>query len=262
MSSELEMCIESWRKYCPDYTIKCWNEDNSPMEIPWVIEAYKHHKWAFVADYMRFYALYHEGGVYMDTDMLLVRPIDEFLKDKSFLGREDAQTASMGIIGTEKGNEFAEMCIKLYEHAVFDFLKPLVITDFITPYLRQYGFENEDITQYLTNGLVVYKTDYFYPIPYKKKREFLLENVLQYAKPDTYGIHLWNKSWSDEIEILRQGKIKIGIGLVWKRFKRTPILPIQYWNKVIRACLTNTWLGNMHRKIINIFIRKEQLTHS
>ena len=246
MSSEIEMCIDSWRKYCPDYVIKCWNEDNSPMDHPWIKEAYRHQKWAFVADYMRFYALYHEGGVYMDTDMLLVRPIDEFLNDKCFLGREDAQLANMAIMGAEKGNDFVKECIDLYERSKFNLVKPQVITDFITPLLKQYGFVEEDTTQLLTNGLKVYKTDYFYPIP--AGQSFLLEEVLQYAKSDTYGIHLWNISWSDEISILQHREIKKGLSLVWQRFKRTPNLPLAYWLNVVRACFSSTWLGEMYRK--------------
>lgn len=57
------MCIESWKRFCPDYEIREWNEDNSPMDIRWMRDAYKHRKYAFVADYARFYALYNEGGV-------------------------------------------------------------------------------------------------------------------------------------------------------------------------------------------------------
>ena len=86
-SPAIRMCIDSWRKFCPEYEIKCWNEDNSPMNVSWVSEAYRHRKFAFMADYVRFYVLYHEGGVYMDTDMLLTKPIDEFLLEKAFVGR-------------------------------------------------------------------------------------------------------------------------------------------------------------------------------
>ena len=246
MSSEIEMCIESWRKYCPDYVIKCWNEGNSPMDHPWIKEAYRHQKWAFVADYMRFYALYHEGGVYMDTDMLLVQSIDNFLKDKFFLGRECAEFASMGIIGSEKGNEVARMSLDLYNQMEFDFMHPPVIPRFITPLLKQYGFKEEDTTQHLRNGVVVYRTDYFYPIHYKQ--EFALEEVMSYKTKNTYGIHLWNHTWSDEIDVLRQGEIKKGLNLVWLRFKRTPFLPVGYWVKVIKACFSSTWLGNMYHK--------------
>ena len=64
---------------------------NFPIEIPWIHDAYRHKKYAFVADYMRFYALYHEGGIYLDIDMLLIKPLDDFLKDGLFIGREGLQ---------------------------------------------------------------------------------------------------------------------------------------------------------------------------
>ena len=232
LSSEIEMCIASWKRYCPDYEIKRWDEDNLPMDIPWVHDAYKHRKYAFVADYMRFYVLYHEGGIYMDTDMLLIKPIDEFLKDGLFLGREDKYNASMGIIGTESKSEFAKMCLDFYDHTTFNLVSPPIITRFITPRLFEYGFKEEDITQRLTNGLTIYKSDYFYPIHYTQ--EFRLEDVMHYAEPDTYGIHLWNKSWTDELQLLEKGEYKQGFHLVWERFKRTPLLPLKYWMKVVK----------------------------
>lgn len=236
LSSEIEMCIASWKKYCPNYVLKCWNEDNSPMDIPWVHDAYKHQKYAFVADYMRFYALYHEGGVYMDTDMLLIKPIDTFLKDSLFIGREDAYNANMAILGAEKGDAFCKECMKFYNSSKFNMVSPKIITRFITPKLFEYGFAEEDTTQHLTNGLIVYQSDYFYPIHYTQ--QFALEEVMQYAKPDTHGIHLWNKSWTDELQLLGKGEYHQGFHLVWKRFKRTPLLPLRYWMKVIK------YLGN------------------
>ena len=153
------MCIESWKKYCPDYTIKEWNEDNSPMHIKWMHDAYKHQKYAFVADYARFYALFQEGGIYLDTDMLLVKPIDCFLSEKLFMGLEDKNTASFGIIGAEKGLTFCKTVLELYDNAIFDLMNPPIITRLITPQLVQFGFREIDETQRLSNGLTLYKTN-------------------------------------------------------------------------------------------------------
>lgn len=231
-SAAMRMCIESWRKYCPDYEIREWNEENSPMNIPWVHDAYKHHKYAFVADYMRFYAMYQDGGIYMDTDMLLTREINEFLNDEMFLGREDQYNASMGIIGMPKQSIFCKMCLDFYDSTKFDMIHPPIITRFLTPKLFEFGFIEVDETQHLTNGLVVYRSDYFYPIHYTQ--EFDLADVYLYAKPNTYGIHLWNKSWTDEFKLFEAKQYKLGYEEVWKRFKRTPILPIRYWMKVVK----------------------------
>ena len=165
-SAAIKMCIESWKKYCPGWEIKEWNEDNSPMHIKWMSDAYKHRKYAFVADYARFYALYTDGGIYMDTDMLLVKPIDEFLKDDMFIGREDKYNANMAIMGMTKSNKFCKGVMDFYDKSTFDLVSPPIITRFLTPKLFQYGYKEEDATQHLNNGLIVYKSDYFYPIHY------------------------------------------------------------------------------------------------
>jgi len=231
-SAEIEMCISSWRKYCPDYQIKEWNEDNSPMDIRWMRDACKHRKYAFAADYARFYILFHEGGIYLDTDMLLVKPIDIFLAEKCFIGREDAYNANMGIIGVEKGDDFCKCCLDYYDSREFDIVHPPIITRFITPLLFQYGFKEEDVTQHLSNGLSVYKSDFFYPIHYSQ--EFDLNDVYKHKKINTFGIHLWNKSWTDEFLLFEAGKYKLGFKEVRKRFCRTPLLPFRYWKKVCK----------------------------
>ena len=208
-SATIQMCIESWHKFCPDWEIKEWNEDNSPMHIRWIKEAYKHRKYAFVADYARFYALYTDGGLYMDTDMLLIKPIDELLKVNMFIGREDKYNANMAIMGMNKGNVFCQQITDYYNQTPFDLVHSPIITRFLTPILQQYGSTEEDTTQHLGNGLVVYQSDYFYPIHYTQ--EFDLENVYTYQKRNTYGIHLWNKSWTDEFQLFDVGEYKLGL---------------------------------------------------
>ena len=229
------MCLDSWKKHCPGWEIRLWNEDNSPMDIPWVRDAYKHQKYAFVADYIRFWALYHQGGVYMDTDMLLVKPLDSFLEHSAFLGREDAYNASMGIIGAEKGSEFCRMCLGFYDTTVFNMASIPIITRLITPQLFSYGLTEVDTTQSLSNGLAVYKSDVFYPIHYSTP--FELSEIGSFIREDTVGVHLWNKSWKDEIQMLSAGEYKEGFRLVWKRIRRTPILPLKYYKKVVKYLL-------------------------
>ncbi len=234
-SPEIKMCLDSWKKHCSGWEIRLWNEDNSPMDIPWVRDAFKHQKYAFVADYVRFWALYHQGGVYMDTDMLLVKPLDSFLEHSAFLGREDAHNASMGIIGAEKGSEFCRMCLGFYDTTVFNMASIPIITRLITPQLFPYGFTEVDTTQQLSNGLAVYKSDVFYPIHYSTP--FELSEIGSFIREDTVGVHLWNKSWKDEIQMLSAGEYKEGFRLVWKRIRRTPVLPLKYYKKVVKYLL-------------------------
>ena len=85
-------CIDSWKKYCPDYEIKRWDESNFNLNCcDYVKEAYRAKKWAFVSDYARFKVLYDEGGLYFDTDVELIKPIDDILARGPFMGVEIGQ---------------------------------------------------------------------------------------------------------------------------------------------------------------------------
>lgn len=82
-------CIASWRKYLPDYEIKEWNEDNFDVNaIPYTAEAYRQKKYAFVSDYARFWIMYHYGGLYFDTDVEVIRPLDDIIAAGNFMGFE------------------------------------------------------------------------------------------------------------------------------------------------------------------------------
>ena len=85
-------CIESWHRYMPDYEYKLWNEDNFDINsVPYVKEAYEARKFAFVTDYVRLYALFSEGGIYMDTDVEVLKPYDDLLELSGFTGYEGSK---------------------------------------------------------------------------------------------------------------------------------------------------------------------------
>ena len=90
LPSSVQKCIASWRKFFPDYEIKEWNEDNFDLDMyPYAREAYENRKFAFVTAVVRLYALYHEGGIYMDTDVEVLKPLEVFLDNPAFSGFED-----------------------------------------------------------------------------------------------------------------------------------------------------------------------------
>ena len=94
-----QKCIASWKKYCPDYEIKEWNETNFDLNCcDYVREAYEAKKWAFVSDYARFWILYHEGGVYFDTDVEVPKPIDTIVEKGSFMGCEKSNQWPLGLV--------------------------------------------------------------------------------------------------------------------------------------------------------------------
>ena len=139
-------CIESWKKYCPDYIIKEWNEDNFNINAyPYVREAYDSRKCAFVTDVVRLYALYYEGGVYMDTDVEVLKPLEELLKYKGVSGFESSTQIPTGLMASEKGLPiFKEL---LDEYNDLHFIKPDGTLDIVTNVERitatclKYGFK-------------------------------------------------------------------------------------------------------------------------
>ena len=112
--------IETWKKNCPDYKIIEWNEDNFDIHSnTYVEEAYIAKKYAFVTDYVRLYVLYNNGGIYMDTDVEILKPIDRFLNEKAFSSFENNNTLSTGIMGAEKGNLWIKDLMDEYNYIHF-----------------------------------------------------------------------------------------------------------------------------------------------
>ena len=98
-------CIASWKKFLPDYEIKEWNERNFDVyQAPYIAEAYKLKKYAHVSDYARFWILYHYGGIYFDTDVEVIRPMDDILARGSFLGFECQEGTLLVAVGGNRSN--------------------------------------------------------------------------------------------------------------------------------------------------------------
>ena len=113
-------CIESWKKFLPDYSLKEWNEDNFDVSAnKYVRQAYENRKFAFVTDYVRLYALYTEGGVYMDTDVEVLGSYDNFLHHTAFSGFETDGNVPTGMMAAEKGSLWAKELLDGYKDRVF-----------------------------------------------------------------------------------------------------------------------------------------------
>lgn len=185
-------CIASWKVNLPDYEFTFWNETNSPMNVPYVNEAYKTKQYVFVSDYVRFFALYNDGGIYLDMDMFVLRSFNKLLDNSCFFAWETAekQHISCGVIGSETNNGLIGKIMDEYNALTFskvDIVR-LVSPRIITPIFKKY--EEQEKIQILPY-------DYFYPFPYKDKEN--VRNFLQYKTEDSYAIHLWNKSWSSSL---------------------------------------------------------------
>ena len=160
-------CIESWKKFCPDYEIVRWDESNFDIaSCDYAREAYEAKKYAFVSDYARLKVLVDHGGVYMDADVEVIKPLDKFLSEQAFSGFDSLITIPTGIMACEKGFAlFADM-LREYDtrHFIlsdgsFD-LTTNVIT--ITNHCKPLGFIPNNTKQTI-NGFTLYPKDYFCP---------------------------------------------------------------------------------------------------
>lgn len=184
-------CINSWKKYCPDYEIIEWNEKNFDINCcAYIKEAYENKKYAFVTDYVRLYAMYNYGGIYMDTDVEVVSPLDKFLIHKAFSGFESDTYIPTGIMASEKGFELFAHLLSYYNDKHFidkdGILDMTTNTRIITEMLTQKGFVPNGEFQ-IIDGFALYPRDYFCP----------LEDAtgIMHRTSNTATIHWFNKSW-------------------------------------------------------------------
>ena len=197
-----EKCIESWKKYLPDYEIIKWSEDNVDInECPFIKEAYENKKWAFVADYARTKAIYEMGGIYFDTDMEVTKDISDLLKDDSFLGVEDSGKIACGVWFERNPHSFLSTALlekyRSFDGFSVDDMCNISIPLLITEILEKCGFQyNSQVVQHLDNGMVIYPRDYFYPYSYNRENNIFTDN--------TCMIHYYDASWvpfRDKIEL-------------------------------------------------------------
>lgn len=210
-----EKCIESWRKYLPDYEIKRWDESNYDVNsIPYTRDAYSAKKYAFVSDYARFWILYHYGGVYFDTDVEVMRSLDDIISEGPFMGVEQQDdykiTVAPGLcLGAEAQNEFLGLLINRYE--TLSFIEPdgslclKNVVDITTECFLSEGLKNTPEIQQCC-GFKIYPKDYFCPIDYTTRELRITAN--------TRTIHHYAESW-----VPKSTRVKNAIGrLLGKQF--------------------------------------------
>lgn len=197
-------CIASWKKFLPDYEIKEWNEDNFDVNITtYTAEAYKAKKYAFVSDYARFWVLYKHGGLYFDTDVEILKPIDDIVTKGGFMGMEktegntidnfDSNTilinAGLGL-GVEKGHTFYKEVLDIYNKKHFitwsgNFTGTVVGTT-TNLILSKTTIQKDKINEF--QGIYIYPDDYFDPM------NFYTGEIT--ITPNTRSIHKYATTWS------------------------------------------------------------------
>ena len=196
LPQEARDCIASWEKYCPDFEIVRWDETNFDLkQNSYIQEAYEAEKWAFVSDYARLWVLVNYGGVYMDTDVELLKPIDPMLRHRAFSGFESNNAISTGIMGCERDYSLFRELLSDYDgrhflrkDGTFD-MKTNVVA--ITDYCLGKGLILDNSYQ-LIDGLALYPSDWFCPKSH--------ETGVISCTDNTVAIHHFSGSWMDESE--------------------------------------------------------------
>lgn len=196
-------CIESWKKYLPDYEIREWNEDNFDVNaIPYTRQAYERKKYAFVSDYARFYILYRFGGVYFDTDVEVIRSFEPILERGAFMGCERdgggesgiAVNAGLGIAAAPGMALYREI---LARYEALHFINEdgsnniTTVVDHVTAVLKEQGLKDIPGIQMVADT-VIYPKEYFCPKVMDTDDIFTTEN--------TYSIHHYDASWAEELD--------------------------------------------------------------
>lgn len=187
-----QKCIESWKKFCPDYKIIEWNESNYDLnKNAYMAAAYKEKKWGFVPDYARFDIIYNKGGFYLDTDVELVKPLNELISNQAYMGFEGKVWVNGGIgFGAEAQNYIIKDLRDMYDN--INFYKedgtinltpsPYYITDFLV----SKGLKRDDSIQMIGN-MKIYPTEYFAAKDY--------DTGVVHRTENTISIHQYNASW-------------------------------------------------------------------
>lgn len=197
LPKEVEKYIESWRKTCPDYEIKEWNETNFDVHCcQYVEEAYIAKKWAFVSDYARFMALYKEGGIYFDTDIETLKSFDDLLNDGAFFGF-GWETLTLPVFGASKGLNCLKLILDYYNTR--SFIKPdgeydlsPIENSALKILQEQYGLVLNGKYQRLKENIVIYPREYFCSTKWNTGQI--------YKNSKLYVIHYADASWFSEEE--------------------------------------------------------------
>lgn len=202
-------CLNSWKIFAPDYEIILWNEENFDVnKYEFVRFAYEQKKYAFVSDFVRLYVLKEFGGVYLDSDVELIKNIDTFLINPAFSGFEDNNTVPTGIIASEKNGRWVSHLLDYYLFIEGD-IKFIPNTKLITTDALKHNLICNNNEQYL-NELDVrfYPSDYFCPKSHYTGKISLTEN--------TYAIHHFSGSWLSPYQKIKRFFIKIFISIFGK----------------------------------------------
>ena len=198
--TKIKQCIKSWEKYLPEYKIMLWDTKRFNLEESiWVKQAFEKKKYAFAADYIRFYALYNYGGIYLDSDVEILKSFDNLLQYPYFMGAEKAGTIEAAILGAEKGTAWIKKCLDYYTDRSFikqdlslDIRKlPEIMVEELAKFkpIRYLNTADMKLIKKVDfqNNILIMPDEYFSPKIFDSRKVFIT--------PNTYAIHHYQNSW-------------------------------------------------------------------
>ncbi len=178
-----QRCVDSWKEHCPDFRIREWNEETSKPYMHQIAkDALRKKQYAFAADAVRIRVLYELGGIYLDTDMLVLRPLDDLLQYDFFTGYEVPGRPAYGLFGAVPGHGLIEMMDVFYKNERFNEFSPPVIT---------HTFKDLIVPENLGPKDRILQPQAFYSLPYEQREK----NYREFVNEQAYAVHLWDHSW-------------------------------------------------------------------
>jgi len=216
-----QKCIASWKKYLPEYEIKEWNETNFDLHYnDYVWQAYQHKKWAFITDVVRLHALVNEGGVYMDTDVEVLKPLDSILGYDAVSGFEDEGLIPTGLMASIAHQPMMEELLHDYDNLLF--IKPDGTPDLTTNVVRitnafkRHGFVPNGQLQ-TVNGFTLLPKDYLCPKSLYDGKIYLTKNSLTIHHYAGSWVPAWRKKSSEFITKIGGRKLHVLISNIFHK---------------------------------------------
>ena len=196
MPEKEQKCIESWKKFFPDFEIKKWDESNFDYSsCEFAKQAYEKKSFAFVSDYARAKILYEEGGLYLDTDVKIIKPFPEMIESSGFIGFERRHFLGTAVLASEKNNPIIKKLLDYYETNDFmtkdGFVDIIANVSILTDIFKDKGLKLGGKRQTLA-GFEIFNREVFYP---KKMADDEFKTT-----EETLAIHKCSNSWMTERE--------------------------------------------------------------
>lgn len=185
--TKIATCIESWKKVLPDYELILWDRAKAEsIDIPWIKDALAKKKWAFAADAVRLYALKNEGGIYLDSDVEVLRPFDNLLGRKYFFGYENGSKRIEGaVLGAEKDDPAITAALQYYCNQKFEYSE-FTVNEMVLPNILAESFASLPVTEVPE----IFPESYFSP-------KSFMDGIIR-KTPETYCIHHFQNNWRPE----------------------------------------------------------------